>query len=188
MDADFPVVIDACVLANHPVTDLLLRLVEGPRLFSPRWTEEILAETHRTMVQDLKWPEELVERREQALRGHFPEALIEGHAVLIDRLGNSQKDRHVLAAAIWGKCGVITTYNLRDFPAEHLRPWSIEVQHPGELLLSMFDLNPVAVVSKIDEIASDRRVSQEDQLRTLSRHVPSFVRVVAEQLDLDLDR
>ena len=51
MDADFPVLLDACVLANHPVTDLLMRLVEGPRLFSPRWTDEILSETQRALVQ-----------------------------------------------------------------------------------------------------------------------------------------
>ena len=50
MDADFPVLLDACVLANHPVTDLLMRLVEGPRLFSPRWTDEILSETQRALV------------------------------------------------------------------------------------------------------------------------------------------
>jgi hypothetical protein len=32
MTADFPVLLDACVLANQRVTDLLLRLAETPRL------------------------------------------------------------------------------------------------------------------------------------------------------------
>jgi hypothetical protein len=116
------VLIDACVVANHPVMDLLMRLVEGPRLFSPRWTEEILSEAHRAMVNDLGWPAELVQRRERALRGHFPEALVRGYEPLIGSLHNDPKDRHVRASAIWGKCGVITTFNLSDFPAEHLEP------------------------------------------------------------------
>ena len=187
MDADFPVLLDACVLTNHPVTDLLMRLVEGPRLFSPRWTDEILSETQRALVQDLGWPTKLVESRHLALRSNFPEALVEGYEPLIERVQNDPKDRHVLAAAIWADCGVIATFNLADFPAEHLEPWGVEAQHPSDLLISLFDLNPVAVVSKIDEIAADRQVTQESELRTLNRHVPSFIRLVAEQLDLDLD-
>jgi hypothetical protein len=36
MRADFKVVLDACVLANFGVCDLLLRLAERPRLYLPR--------------------------------------------------------------------------------------------------------------------------------------------------------
>ncbi len=42
MNADFPVILDACVLANQRITDLLLRLAETPRLFLPRWSKQIL--------------------------------------------------------------------------------------------------------------------------------------------------
>lgn len=44
MQADFKVVIDACVLANIAVCDLFLRLAEKPRLCLPRWSTEILDE------------------------------------------------------------------------------------------------------------------------------------------------
>lgn len=47
MIADFKVLLDACVLANFPVCDLYLRLVESPRLLIPKWSEEILVEVHR---------------------------------------------------------------------------------------------------------------------------------------------
>lgn len=187
MDAGFPVLLDACVLANHPVTDLLLRLVEGPRLFSPRWTDEILSETQRALVQDLGWPAELAERRHRELRRHFPEAWVEGYDPLMERVRNDPKDRHVLAAAIRADCGVIATFNLADFPAEHLEPWGMEAQHPCDLLIHLLHMDPVAVVSKIDEIAADRRVTQVSELRTLNRHVPAFTRLVAERLELDLD-
>lgn len=48
MKADFPVVLDACVLANIRVCDLFLRLAEEPRLYLPYWSETILNETQRT--------------------------------------------------------------------------------------------------------------------------------------------
>lgn len=47
MRADFKVLLDACVLVNFPVCDLLLRLAEPPRLFLPQWSSEILKETQR---------------------------------------------------------------------------------------------------------------------------------------------
>ena len=54
MNADFPVVLDACVLANQRVTDLLLRLAETPRLYVPKWSAKIPAETDRTLLNVLK--------------------------------------------------------------------------------------------------------------------------------------
>jgi hypothetical protein len=48
MRADFRVVLDACVLANFGVANLLLSLAEKPRLYLPTWSEEILEETRRT--------------------------------------------------------------------------------------------------------------------------------------------
>ncbi len=53
--ANFSVVIDACVLANFAVCDLLLRLAERPTLYQPRWSETILAETRRTHEDKLHW-------------------------------------------------------------------------------------------------------------------------------------
>jgi hypothetical protein len=56
MHGDFPVVLDACVLANGRLCDLYLRLAEPPRLYSPVWSEEILHEVHRVQTQKLKRP------------------------------------------------------------------------------------------------------------------------------------
>ncbi len=58
--ANYRVVLDACVLANHGVCDLFLRLAERPRLYLPTWSPGILEETTRTQVAKLKglmiWP------------------------------------------------------------------------------------------------------------------------------------
>ena len=49
MTADFPAVLDACVLVQAPLRDTLLRLAEPPRLYIPQWSDEIIAETVRTL-------------------------------------------------------------------------------------------------------------------------------------------
>src|ERR1700688_2757527 len=94
------VVLDACVLANFSLCDTLLRLAEPPRLFEPKWSDEILRETTRTLEFNLAWPNSLVARLETELRANFSEAQIENYEFLIPRMTNDVKDRHVLAAAV----------------------------------------------------------------------------------------
>ena len=70
------VVLDACVLANFSLCDTLLRLAEPPRLFEPKWSEEIIRETTRTLESKLGWPGSLTAHLEAELRGHFSDAWI----------------------------------------------------------------------------------------------------------------
>jgi hypothetical protein len=48
---DFPAILDACVLIPMPLADTLLRLGAGPRLYLPRWTDQIMAEVSRNLVE-----------------------------------------------------------------------------------------------------------------------------------------
>ncbi len=187
MEADFPVFLDACVLANHAVTDLLLRVADGPRLFCPHWTEKVLEETRRTLLVDLSWPQDLVDYRESEMRQHFPEAMISGFEPLIERMTNSPEDRHVLAGAVWGNCGALSTFNLRDFPEVALAPWEVEAVHPGELLCDLYDLNESAVPAQLYGIAKDRNRTLAAVLTTLNRFVPNFVGEVTDRLGLEMD-
>jgi len=63
MQADFPIILDACVLANSGICDLFLRLAEKPRLYLPRWSGMILDEVKRTQMNKLKrpFPEDLAD-------------------------------------------------------------------------------------------------------------------------------
>jgi len=94
------VVLDACVLANFSLCDLLLRLAETPQLFEPKWSDEIIAETLRTLENTLGWPRSLAVHLEAELRANFREAWIQGHETLIPPMMNDEKDRHVSAAAV----------------------------------------------------------------------------------------
>lgn len=183
MRADFKVVLDACVLANFGVCDLLLRLAERPRLYLPRWSEELLRETKRTHVHDLGWPVHIAEGFQAALRQHFPEAQVDGYDHLLSLCNNDPKDHHVLACAVQCQAELILTFNLRDFPPESLHPWKIEAKHPQDYLLTLYALDQAAVLHKLEQIAHRHGYALEDHLINLGQFLPSFASRVLESLD-----
>lgn len=186
MNADFPVVLDACVLANQRVTDLLLRLAETPRLYLPKWSARILDETDRTLTEDLAWPGDLVRYRRTQLMAHFPEAAVEGHEPIEACVENDPKDRHVLAAAIRARCELIVTFNLKDFPKSSLAPWDIEVVHPSKFLADLYSLNGGLVVQRLNQIGANLKGSVPEILEGLADFVPAFALQVANDLGIEL--
>jgi predicted nucleic acid-binding protein len=179
--ADFRVVLDACVLANQAVTDVFLRFAQEPRIFLPRWSEAILEETRRAHLL-LAWEERLVASFDAKLREHFPEALVTGYEWLLDRCENDPGDRHVLACAIQAQAEVITTFNLRHFPAEALRPWNIVAMHPQDQLLSLYGLEQQLALYKLTRIASRKQMDLKDYLIDLGRFVPAFSGHILEEI------
>jgi predicted nucleic acid-binding protein len=173
------VVLDACVLANFCLCDTLLRLAEPPRLFEPKWSEEIVRETTRTSELKLRWPGSLTAHLEVELRAHFSEAWINGYESLIPRMTNDEKDRHVVAAAIHGGSPIIVTFNLRHFRPEHLEPWGICVLHPQSFLIEIFRQEQALVMTKLEQQAADRGRSLHQLLGILRATVPGFVALVS---------
>jgi hypothetical protein len=49
---DRTVVLDACVLVPMPLADTLLRLAAGPRLYLPKWSDQIMVEVTRTLQEN----------------------------------------------------------------------------------------------------------------------------------------
>lgn len=178
MTGTLPVVLDACVLSNFSVCDTLLRLAEAPQLYEPKWSEEIVRETTRTLKFKLGWPGSLTDYLETELRTHFSEAWITGYERLIPRMANDEKDRHVLAAAVHGQAPIIVTFNLRHFRPEHLEPWSIRALHPQSFLSEIFRQEPAVTIAKLKQQAADRRRSLRELLDILSLTVPGFAATV----------
>src|ERR1039457_126050 len=160
------VVLDACALANFSLCDTLLRLAEPPRLFEPKWSEEIIRETTRTLEAKLGWPHSLTAHLEQELGAHFSEAWISGYESLIPRMTNDEKDRHVSAAAIHVDAAIILTLNLRHFMPEHLAMWGIRALHPQSFLIEIFRQEQDVLMTKLEQQAADRGRS----LRQLPGH------------------
>ena len=174
MRADFHVLIDACVLANQGVCDLLLSLAERPRLFVPHWSKHILAEVERTHREKLAWPEALAASFQRAVKTAFPEAEVAGFERLMPMLANDAKDRHVLAAAIWGGCHTVLTFNLKHFGEEHLAQHHVCAVHPEDFLVTLYELEPKQVIAVLGEIAGRRGMEIEDVLIRLGTVIPKF--------------
>ena len=137
------VLYDACVLYPAPLRDLLMHLALAD-LFQARWTDAIHDEWTRNVLAnrpDLT-PESLGRCRE-LMDAHVPDCLVAGYEPLIPTLSlPDPDDRHVLAAAIHGGAGTIVTFNLGDFPASALGPFSIEAVHPDEFVVRLWDESP----------------------------------------------
>jgi predicted nucleic acid-binding protein len=144
--AGYAALYDACVLYPAPLRDFLLQLA-GTGLFRARWSDDIQAEWTRNVLAsrpDIA-PEQL-ERTCQLMDAAVPDARVRGYAKLIPTLSlPDPDDRHVLAAAIRGRCDVIVTFNLKDFPPAVLAEDDIEVQHPDEFIAHLIDLRPEIV-------------------------------------------
>ncbi len=182
MRADYRIFIDACVLANFGVCDLLLRLSERPRLIVPHWSAEVLAEVRRTQQEKLGWPEALADSFRSELHRAFPDGEIRGYESLLAALTNDAKDRHVLAAAIRGQCPLILTFNLKHFPVEALSPWNIGASHPQDYLLVLYEMEPRQVTACLGEIAGRRKLDVQDVLIRLGKTLPNFSRRVLDDL------
>jgi predicted nucleic acid-binding protein len=173
------VVLDACVLANFSLCDTLLRLAEPPRLFEPKWSEEIIRETTRTLELKLGWPNSLTANLEKELRAHFSEAWISDYESLIPKVTNDEKDRHVVAAAVHGEAAIIVTFNLRHFRPEHLAMWGVRALHPQSFLIEIFRQEQAMVMTKLEQQAADRGRSLGQLLDILNATVPGFVAIVS---------
>jgi hypothetical protein len=182
MRADYRIFLDACVLANFGVCDLLLRLSERPRLIVPHWSEEVLAEVRRTQIEKLGWPAALADSFQSQSRIAFPDAEVTGYENLMPALGNDPKDRHVLAAAIRGNCPLLLTFNLKHFPAEALKPWNICASHPQDYLLILYEMERQQVTAVLGEIAGKRKLEVQDVLIRLGKTLPVFSQRLLDDL------
>lgn len=95
------VLLDACVLLPYELADLLLRLADA-EIYEPLWSEEILAEVERNLVEKFSVPPEKASRRLARMRSAFPNAVVEDYESLMPAMTNHPKDRHVAAAAVRG--------------------------------------------------------------------------------------
>jgi len=168
-------VIDANVLANALVVDLLLNLAYFERLFIPLWSEEILEETRRTHANRLHWKQARIDSFRAAVLASFPHSLVSGYEHWIEQCTNDIGDRHVLAAAIEGRAQHVVTFNLRHFKdADMVEPWRIRAVHPEDYLLALNAQNPEAVARQLGGMAKKKKISPSEVLRRLAVHVPKF--------------
>ncbi|MCV7314317.1 PIN domain-containing protein [Mycolicibacillus parakoreensis] len=155
----FQAVLDTCVLVPIVKADLLLTLAMR-QAFHPLWSEAILQELERTLVEVR--PEMTQERafgRIGDMNSAFEDALVTGWEPLESCIVGlaDPDDRHVDAAAVRGNASAIVTDNIGDFPPEALESWGLHAVTSDDFLLDTLDLNASRVIGCLIEMAARRK-------------------------------
>jgi predicted nucleic acid-binding protein len=143
-------VYDACVLYPFHLRNVLIQCAfDG--LVEARWTDEIHAEWIRNLAANTpSLPIERLIATRDRMKAVLPEAEVVNYRPLVTDLQlPDPDDRHVLAAAIAGKASVIVTWNLKDFPEPHLRPYGVTSQSPDDFLSELHVAFPDALISSV---------------------------------------
>lgn len=173
------VVLDACVLLPQTLSDLLLTLAEA-EIYYPLWTEDLLGEVERNLAGSrFGLDARRAGCRIDAMRRAFPfaEAECHGYRSFISAMTNDPKDRHVVAAAVAARADLIVTANLRDFPADSLEPFGIEVAHPDDFLCALLSLDHSLVQESVDRLVRRNQLpprTPTELFDSLERLVPTF--------------
>jgi len=134
--------LDANVLHPAFLRAALLWFADA-RLLRPVWSIDVLTEWRRSVQRrhaDLG--DEKLDRIEQAFVSQFPDAEVTDYEAFINVIElPDENDRHVLAAAIVGRCNGIITCNLKHFPVETVSKFGIEVVHPDDFIVNIIDLD-----------------------------------------------
>ena len=145
--------LDANVLYPAPLRDILLQLAVMD-VFQAKWTAEIHREWIEALLRnDPQRDRAALERTRDLMDRATRDSLVTGYERLISALTlPDPDDRHVLAAAIVGRCDVIVTQNLKDFPDAVLADFQIEAQHPDEFLRHQLRLWPGRFCGAVNKV------------------------------------
>lgn len=146
-------VLDACVLYPYHLRDFLIRLAIDGNFYQPKWSEEIHKEWTRNLLKNRPDLDHGALRRTVHLMNRLPDTLVSRHSYegLISECNLPDPgDNHVLAAAIACNAHYIVTFNLRDFPAQLLKPRRVVAIHPDEFVLQFVQDSPATPFSDPD--------------------------------------
>ncbi|WP_180539166.1 PIN domain-containing protein [Nevskia soli] len=169
----YAALLDANVLYPAPLRDLLLQLAVTD-IFKAHWSADI----HREWIEALLRNEPhrdraALERTRDLMDKATRDSVITGYESLVPSIElPDPDDRHVLAAAIVGRCDVIVTQNLKDFPEDALAPFGINVQHPDEFLCNHLNLASGLVCGAVRKV----RLRLKNPPFTIDQYLETLIR------------
>lgn len=150
----FRVFVDANVLVPGRWRDIVLTLAAAD-LFEILWSPLVLEEADRHLPASMDAGARA--GLFTAMNDAFPEALVEwpGEVDIHVRLDVNEKDRHVVAAALWGHADVLLTED-ENLHNEVNRSRLIDAQRMPVFLTYAIDVSPAEAVAALVDMARRR--------------------------------
>ena len=150
-------VLDSDVIFSRVLYELLGRAAAGARLLTLMWSDELLEEAKRVLVERKHLPAAVAERWVAYLRDAFPDERVSlsqtDPGVELSTLTGDPGDRHVCALAVTGKASYLLTFD-RGYLREPLLACGVEVIAPDAFLLASFEEQPQPMLSVLEEQAA----------------------------------
>jgi predicted nucleic acid-binding protein len=145
------------VIFSRVLYELLGRAAAGARLLTLMWSDELLEEAKRVLVERKHLPAAVAERWVAYLRDAFPDERVSlsqtDPGVELSTLTGDPGDRHVCALAVTGKASYLLTFD-RGYLREPLLACGVEVIAPDAFLLASFEEQPQPMLSVLEEQAA----------------------------------
>ncbi|HWO15161.1 MAG TPA: PIN domain-containing protein [Solirubrobacterales bacterium] len=153
----------------------------------PKWSERILAEVTKNLVESGRTDAERAARVTETMAAAFPEAMVPASRVstIEPAMTNDPKDRHVLAAAVGVGAEIVVSHNLKDFPPAACDPLGIEALGPDDFLTDLYQLDPAAAARAVsDQAAALVRppLTPGQVLDYIAKDAPVFAELVRRKL------
>lgn len=175
------IIFDACVLYPAPLRDLLMYLALTD-LFQAKWTEDIHHEWIRNLLKNRpELTKSQLLRTKKLMNEHIRDCLVYDYEHITHKLTlPDPEDNHVLASAIKCSASIILTYNLKDFPKNHLKKYGIEAMHPDIFIANLLENNQALVcdaIKKLRHRLKNPTMSPSEYLTVLSKQ--SLIKTIA---------
>ena len=163
--------IDTCVLFPTVMRTILLEAVKSKH-DSAFWSEKILTEWSASAKKVGKLGQLQADSEISILRANWPNSIISFSLKLEESLYLPDlNDRHVLAAAIAGKCDAIITLNKKDFPRQILDQYGLLRLDPDHIILEYLKDDASIIIEIAEDLLSEanRKFNEEWTIRQLLR-------------------
>jgi predicted nucleic acid-binding protein len=136
------VVLDACVLFQGKLTNLLLNLAEA-KAFEPIWSEDIHTEWMGNLAANMAIPGNRIAYRRAEMEKAFPVANVPATLMVISavqakcKTAAQRKDAHVVATALKAHAGLIVTHNIKDFAPQVLGHYGLSKIRPDPFCVDL---------------------------------------------------
>lgn len=160
-------VLDSSVIFSRVLHELFGRLALQARLFDLAWSDELLAEARRVLIERKPTTEAVAERWVGYLSDAFPDGRTDiarlPTGANLAALTSDPEDEHVCALALCAQASLLVTFDT-GFNAAGLASYGVRVVTPDEVLVPALDDQPALFVAILERQASAWRGRPLDEL------------------------